>query len=151
LLRDAISDAPTGIQRIALTADGRLLGRKALGRKKGAAVKLWSDADVTTALVIGEGVETVLAATHVRHRNTLLQPAWSLLDCHNISSFPILPGRAIEHLTVLADADDHQAGQKAARTCAKRWSSAAGGVDVEVLIPDVLGKDFNDLIKRGAE
>jgi hypothetical protein len=147
LLRDVITDKPIGVHRIGLHPDGRLLGRKALGRKKGAAVKLWSDADITTGLVIGEGVETVLAAaTHVRHRNTLLQPAWSLVDGSNISSFPVLPGGAIEYLTILADADSHEAGQKAARTCAKRW--ADGGCDAEILIPDTLGEDFNDLARR---
>jgi phage/plasmid primase-like uncharacterized protein len=147
LLRDVITDAPTGVHRIALHADGKLIGRKALGRKKGSAVKLWGDADITTGLVVGEGIETTLAAaTRVRHRNTLLQPAWALVDAPNIEGFPVLPGEAIEHLTILADADSNEAGQTAARTCAKRW--ADGGCDAEVLIPDTLGEDFNNLARR---
>jgi phage/plasmid primase-like uncharacterized protein len=149
LLRDVITDKPTGIHRIALHSDGKLIGRMGLGIKQGSAVKLWGNAEVTTALVVGEGIETTLAAaTRVQHHNTLLRPAWSLVDASNIASFPVLPGGTIEHLTVLCDADHNDAGQRAACTCAKRWT--ATGCDVEVLTPDVLGEDFNDLIKQQA-
>jgi phage/plasmid primase-like uncharacterized protein len=149
LLRDVITGKPTGVHRIALHPDGKLIGRMGLGIKQGSAVKLWGDAEITTALCVGEGIETTLAAaTRVQHRNTLLRPAWSLVDAPNIASFPVLPGGAIEHLTILCDADHNETGQRAARTCAKRW--AATGCDVEILIPNVLGEDFNDLIKRAA-
>jgi phage/plasmid primase-like uncharacterized protein len=149
LLCDVITNKPTGIHRIALHPNGKLIGRMGLGIKQGSAVKLWGDAEVATGLCIGEGIETTLAAaTRVQHRNTLLRPAWSLLDASNIDSFPVLPGGAIEHLTILCDHDRNGAGQRAARTCAKRWTAA--GYDVEILIPDVLGEDFNDLIKRAA-
>jgi len=149
LLRDVITDKPTGVHRIALHPDGKLIGRMGLGIKQGSAVKLWGDAEITTGLCIGEGIETTLAAaTRVQHRNTLLRPAWSLVDASNIDGLPVLPGGAIEHLTILCDADRNETGQRAARKCAERWSAA--GCDVEVLIPDVLGEDFNDLIKRAA-
>jgi putative DNA primase/helicase len=149
LLRDVITGKPTGVHRIALHPDGKLIGRMGLGIKQGSAVKLWGDAEITTALCVGEGIETTLAAaTRVQLRNTLLRPAWSLVDAPNIASFPVLPGGAIEHLTILCDADHNETGQRAARTCAKRW--AATGCDVEILIPNVLGEDFNDLIKRAA-
>jgi phage/plasmid primase-like uncharacterized protein len=148
LLRDVITNKPTGVHRIALHPDGKLIGRMGLGIKQGSAVKLWGDAEVTTGLCIGEGIETTLAATSVQHRNTLLRPAWSLVDASNIDGFPVLAGGAIEHLTILCDHDRNKTGQEAARTCAKRW--AATGCDVEILIPDVLGQDFNDLIKRAA-
>jgi hypothetical protein len=149
LLRDVITDKPTGIHRIALHPDGKLIGRMGLGIKQGSAVKLWGDAEITTGLCVGEGIETTLAAaTRVQHCNTLLRPAWSLVDAPNIGSFPVLPGGAIEHLTILCDHDRNETGQKAARTCAKRWTAA--GCDVEILIPDVLGEDFNDLIRQRA-
>jgi len=142
LLRDVITDHPTGVHRIALDAAGKLIGRKALGRKKNAAIKLWPD--VEAGLVVGEGLETVLAAAiRVQHRGTLLQPAWSLVNAGNVETLPVIAG--IEHLTILADADDSNRGQDAARTCAKRWAEA--GREVVVLIPNALGTDFNDIAK----
>jgi phage/plasmid primase-like uncharacterized protein len=144
LYRDIISDEPTGVHRIALDSDGKLIDRMGLGRKRKSAVKLWGEAEMTTGLVVGEGVETVLAAaTRVRHRGTLLQPAWSLVDAGNLERLPIIPG--IEHLTVLADADESQRGQDAARTCARRWAQA--GRQVAVLIPNQIGDDFNDIAR----
>ena len=147
LLRDAVTDEPTGVQRIAIPA-GKLIGRKALGRKKGAAVKLWGDAEITTGLVVGEGIETTLAAaTRVQHRGTLLQPAWALVDAPNMAGFPVLAGGC--DLTILVDADElkhgRQAGQEAARECAERWADA--GREVTVLTPDQLGTDFNDIAR----
>jgi phage/plasmid primase-like uncharacterized protein len=136
LYRDVITNEPTGIHRIALGHDGGLVGRMGLGRKQGSAIKFWNDTEVTTGLVVGEGIETVVAAAmHVEHRGTLLQPAWSLIDAGNLARFPIVPG--IEHLTVLADADANNAGQEAARTCAKRYAEARR--EAVVLIPDRLG------------
>jgi putative DNA primase/helicase len=150
LYRDIVTDEPTGVHRIALSEEGELIGRKALGKKQGSAIKLWGDASVTTALVIGEGIETVLsAATRVHYRGTLLQPAWSLIDAGNLVNFPLLDG--IEHLTVLTD-NDHadkkgrRAGQDAARTCVRRWR--ATGREAVALIPDKLGEDFNDIARR---
>jgi Toprim domain len=140
-----LTNEPTGIHRIALDGNAKLIGRKALGRKQGAAVKLWSDAEISTGLVIGEGIETVLAAaTRVHHCGTLLQPAWSLVDAQNLKRFPIIAG--IDHLTVLADADANDCGQRAARVPAQRWAEA--GRQASVLIPDELGQDFNDIAKQ---
>jgi hypothetical protein len=165
LFRGVVSNQATGIHRVAISNDGKphpILGPKGeqikrlgLGIKQGSAIKLWSDAEVSTALTVGEGFETVLAATQITHRGTLLQPAWAMVDAENLRALPVLPG--IEFLTVLSDADDwkergkgsgvwYQPGQDAARQCAKRW--AAGGVPAEVLTPDRLGHDFNDLIKQ---
>jgi phage/plasmid primase-like uncharacterized protein len=145
LYRDIVTNEPTGVHRIALDASGKLIGRMGLGRKQGSAIKFWDDSDVTIGLVVGEGVETVLAAAmHVRHSGTTLRPAWSLVDAGNLERFPILGG--IEHLTVLADADANNCGQQAARMCAKRWAEA--GRQAEVLIPDQLGQDFNDIARQ---
>ena len=154
LYRDIATDQPTGVHRFGLNPDGSLIGRKAMGRKRGSCIKLWPDETVTGGLVVGEGCETVLAAAmHVTHRGTLLQPAWSAIDAPGLKAFPVLPG--IEFLTVLADHDNPKhkpdgtiwyPGQEAAKACAKRWAKA--GVDAEVLTPDRLGSDFNDFIKQ---
>jgi phage/plasmid primase-like uncharacterized protein len=145
LYRDIVTNEPTGVHRIALDANGKLIGRMGLGGKQGSAIKFWDDSNVTIGLVVGEGVETVLAAAmHVQHKGTALCPAWSLVDAGNLERFPILDG--IEHLTVLADADANNRGQQAARTCAKRWAEA--GRQAVVLIPDQLGQDFNDVARQ---
>src|SRR5262249_20355986 len=62
LLRDIITNEPCGIHRTFLDSAGRKLGRKMLGRAKGAAIKLNADENVTLGLTIGEGIETCIAA-----------------------------------------------------------------------------------------
>jgi phage/plasmid primase-like uncharacterized protein len=155
LIRDIVSNAPIGIMRTPLSADGRkepvrnesgeLIDRWALGDKAGGAIKLWEDAAVTTGLVVGEGLETVAAAaTRIEHRGTLLCPAWALIDKGNLQNFPVLPG--IEALTILVDNDESGDGQKAASVCARRWLDAER--EVIRLTPKTLGTDFNDIVRR---
>ena len=76
----------------------------------------------------------------------IAQPAGTLSTTH---------GNVRERVgSLLADNDEAkmfggkmvQRGQTAARNCARRW--AAAGRDCEVLIPDELGDDFNDLAQR---
>jgi hypothetical protein len=142
LMRDVVSDEPSGIIRTAVSTCAENLGRKMLGRKSGAAVKLWPDAAVTTGLVVGEGVETVAAAaTRMHYGATLLQPAWALCDAGNLAGFAPLPG--IESLTILTDHDDGRVGENAAEVCARRW--VAAGRDVELLVPRGTGHDFADV------
>jgi hypothetical protein len=121
----------------------------ALGNIAGGAVKLWDDADVTQGLVIGEGIETTLAAaTRIEHRGTLLRPAWAVLCASNMASFPVLPD--VEALTILVDNDvpdrkGHQRGQESAAQCAHRWSDA--GREVCRLMLRQAGTDFNDAVR----
>jgi putative DNA primase/helicase len=56
-------------------------------------------------------------------------------------SFPVLHG--IDGLTLLADNDTNGVGERAAQECAQRWLAA--GKDVELLIPNKPGVDFNDV------
>jgi hypothetical protein len=137
---DAVTAAPRGIWRRPI--DG---GKpKTLGPMRGCVIRLWRDCDVTNGLVIGEGVETVLAAaTRFTHRNTLLRPAWAAGSAGTLEAFPVLAG--IEALTVLVDHDAKGRGQEAARVCGKRWRDA--GCEVTLLMPDALGADFNDLVR----
>lgn len=143
LMRDAITDAPRAIQRTALTPAGAKLDRRTLGTKSSAAVKLWFDAEISQALVIGEGLETTLAAAmRIEHRGTLLRPAWAVIDAGNLATFPVLSG--IEALTILVDHDASRTGQDAAQACATRWRTA--GREVIRLVPRQLNSDFNDVI-----
>jgi putative DNA primase/helicase len=141
LWTDARTGQPGAIHRTAIGADGVKVGRMSLGPKAGCVIRLWPDDFVTTALVVGEGIESVAgAATRIRHRSALLQPAWSCGDAGNLRTFPVLDGIVV--LTILVDHDD--AGRAAAAECSARWTKA--GRKVVRLTPNIAGEDFNDLI-----
>jgi hypothetical protein len=146
LMTDAITREPTAIHRTAITAQGRKIGRKVLGPSGGCVVRLWSDEAVTTSLILGEGIETTLvAATRLDHRGTLLIPAWAACSAGAMAKFPVLPG--IEVLTLLVDHDKSGAGQRAALEASGRWTMA--GREVHRLMPPIEGEDFNDFVLRG--
>jgi hypothetical protein len=139
LMRDPLTDAPVGIQRIALEhRDGKI--KKIECRMLGGAgvVKLWS---VGPQLVVGEGLETVLAAaTRIPYAGASLTPAWAALSSQKLSALPLIAG--VECLIILVDHD--AAGQLASNTCAARWTGA--GRTVIELTPVAKGADFNDLV-----
>ena len=136
LMRDVLTDEPTGIHRIALTPDARKIERRMLG--KIGAVKLWR---AGSQLVIGEGIETVLAAaTCIPYENAPLRPAWALTSTGPFARFPVLAD--VERLILLIDHDDE--GIAAANACTGRWTRARR--TVVKLMPDEEGADFNDLI-----
>src|SRR5262249_2278438 len=92
-------------------------------------------------LVIGEGLETVLAAaTRISYRDAPLQPAWAVLSASALERLPIIAG--VERLILLVDHD--RAGINAAASCANRWQRA--GRIVVRLTPKLEGTDFNDLV-----
>jgi putative DNA primase/helicase len=138
LLRDIKTNAPRAIQRTALSEDGAKVGRMTLGPKAGAAIKLSGEADVSTALTIGEGLETTLAGMMLGYA-----PAWALGDAGELAAFPVLPG--IESITILVDHDCSGTGQRAALKCSSRWTEA--GREVFRLVPRRPGTDVNDLLK----
>jgi hypothetical protein len=136
LMRDARTDAPTGIQRTGLTADAKKIDRRMLGRI--GTVKLWP---AGAELIIGEGLETVLAAaTRIAYRDAPLQPAWATLSADALGQFPLL--RNVERLIILVDHDPP--GKTAASFCAGRYERA--GRSAVQLTPDEPGFDFNDLL-----
>jgi len=142
LMRDPVSDAPVGIHRIALkVVDGRIdkLKRKALGHL--GVVKLWPAVD--GRLVLGEGIETVLAAaTRVPYEDAPLTPAWAAVASGPLKRFPVLPD--VSTLIVLVDNDPE--GLIAATAIERTWCSA--GRTVTQLIPDKPGADFNDVARK---
>jgi hypothetical protein len=141
LMRDVMTNEPRAIIRTALTPTGQKIDRKMLGPKAGAAVKLSSDDAVTTALTIGEGVETTLAAMMLG-----FAPAWACGDAGGIRDFPVLSG--IECLTIAVDRDKTGVGQQAALECSARWTNS--GREVFRVIPTRTGDDLNDVLRARA-
>ncbi|GAN52301.1 hypothetical protein ME121_6432 [Methylobacterium sp. ME121] len=144
LVRDVVTDQPIGIHRTALDALGRKVEvngyeRLTLGPTKGGAVKMTSDADVTTCLGIGEGIETTLSLRHTREFGS--SPVWSLISAPNVEAFPVLSG--VECLWISVDHDP--AGERAARVCSARWQAA--GAETFLVKTTTPGTDLNDLIK----
>ena len=140
LMRDPVTDTPVGIHRIGLAQDNGTItkiDRMALGRI--GVVKLWSMNG--GQLVVGEGIETVLAAaTRISYRNAPLTPAWSAVAKGGLRNLPVLPG--VSQLILLVDNDENGEGQKAAAHCRQVWDAA--GRAVAALVPKHAGWDFND-------
>jgi hypothetical protein len=139
LIRDIITDEPTGIHRTALSADGSKIAPKALGLKGGSAIKLSPLTGAGSELLIGEGIETTLSASILGFGS----PAWSVIDAGEMSRFPALPG--ISRLTIAVDHDLKGAGQKAAAETRARWETA--GLRVRTVMPLEPGHDLNDILK----
>lgn len=136
---DTVTAEPRGIWRRPLTGETP----KALGPSKNCVIRLWPDDAVEMGLVLGEGVETTLAAaTRITHLGALLQPAWAAGTAGNMTDFQVLPG--IEALTLLVDHDRNCVGQDASEACARRWLDA--GREVARLMPGTTDCDFNDLV-----
>jgi putative DNA primase/helicase len=143
LVRDIKTDAPVAIHRTALNLDGKYperIDRMSLGPTSGGAIKISPDDEVHCGLLIGEGIETVLAAS----KTFQFKPVWSLIDRGNLAKFPVLSG--IECVTIAVDND--APGQEAAAECARRLV----GTGIEVISTQTnFAKDFNDMvIRKGA-
>jgi putative DNA primase/helicase len=135
-----VSNDPVGVHRIGLqTVDGRVekLDRRALGAM--GVVKLWP-ADGT--LTVGEGIETVLAASTRLPHDMPLIPAWSAVSSGGLAKLPIIPG--VRSLVLLVDNDLE--GLAAAAKLEQRWHAA--GREVTQLLPDTPGADFNDVVQE---
>ncbi|MGF3027914.1 DUF7146 domain-containing protein [Methylobacterium aquaticum] len=145
LVRNVRTDVPQAIHRTALSHEGRkgeVNGkvRLALGSLRGGAVKLTPDAEVTTCLGIGEGIETTLSLRRLPEFGA--SPIWSVLSAGGIAAFPVLP--AIECLWIAVD--DDPAGREASDLCADRWRRA--GREVFLVRSTIAGADLNDIVRE---
>ncbi|NQW53416.1 MAG: toprim domain-containing protein [Rhodospirillales bacterium] len=140
LVTNGIDGAPIAVHRTFLARDG---GGKApvdpekmmLGPCRCGAVRLADPGDV---LMVGEGIETCLAAMQASG-----QPAWSALSTSGLRALD-LP-KDVRDVIVLADGDE--AGEAAARDCALRWKRQ--GRRVRIARPPQ-GTDFNDMLSGRA-
>jgi putative DNA primase/helicase len=119
LARDGSSKAPVDPQKMML------------GPCRGGAVRL---ADPSALLMVGEGIETCLAAMQATGK-----PTWAALSTSGLRSLD-LP-KDVCDVIVLADGDD--AGEAAAQDCAWRWKRE--GRRVRIARPPH-GLDFNDML-----
>jgi hypothetical protein len=131
---------PIGIHRTFLASDGSTKApiepvKMMLGPCRGSAVRLGPACD---ALMVGEGIETCLAAMQVSGR-----AAWAALSTSGLRALD-LP-LAVRDVIVLADGDDP--GEAAAQDCAWRWNREGRRVRI-ARAPQ--GTDFNDLLMRRA-
>jgi hypothetical protein len=137
LVTSGADGRPLAIHRTFLARDG---GGKApveaqkmmLGPCSGGAVQL---ADAGDVLMVGEGIETCLAAMQATGN-----AAWAALSTSGLRSLD-LP-RDVRDVIVLADGDEP--GEAAAQDCARRWKR--DGRRVRIARPPQ-GMDFNDLLK----
>ena len=128
------------IHRTFLTKDGSgkapvTPNKMMLGPSRGGAVRL---AIATDTVMVGEGIETCLAAMQATGR-----PAWAALSTSGLRTLN-LP-RTIRDIVVLADGDPP--GEAAATAAARRWR--ADGRSVRIARPPA-GMDFNDMLCAGA-
>lgn len=135
LFRNNETDEPQAISRTFLSYAPvpKRLDRKFLGPVGGAAIKLDQDAEIS--LVVGEGLETCMAA-----RILGLKPCWALGSVGAIRSFPLLS--SVADLTLLEERDD--VSPVAVMECGKRWHAA--GRKVLINTPALPLKDLNDVL-----
>lgn len=130
------ANAPVGIHRTWLTHGGRAKAPVApnkmmLGPCRGGAVRL---APASQPLMIGEGIETCLAAMQATGH-----AAWAALSTSGMRALE-LP-REVGDVVILADGDSP--GQAAAEAAACRWSLEGRRIRI-ARAPD--GFDFNDML-----
>ena len=133
------SDDITAVHRIRLDQPQRWpkADRRMLGIVHRAAVKL---DPVATTLIIGEGVETCMAARQCMATGDIERaPVWVLGSVGAISFFPVLDG--VKRLIILGESGE--ASAQAVRLCGQRWQHA--GRRVQVLYSET-GSDVNDAL-----
>jgi putative DNA primase/helicase len=129
---------PVAIHRTFLARDGSAKApvepaKMMLGPCRGGAVRLSAHSSV---LMVGEGIETCLAALQATGH-----PAWAALSTSGLRSLE-LPDE-VNEVVVLADGDEP--GEAAARSCALRWSRKDRRVRIA---RPPRGMDFNDMLLR---
>lgn len=141
LLRD-VNGQPTSVHRTFLAPGGAGKAavepvRMTLGQVRGSALRLYP---VAERMVVGEGLETTLAAAHL-----LRLPAWSAISAGNMAETLALPPE-VREVVVATDMD--APGRAAAAKAAARWK--AEGRKVQLAKPHREGADFADLLAERA-
>jgi hypothetical protein len=137
--RSIDDDDITAIHRIRLDQPERWpkADRRMLGLVHRAAVKF---EPVATTLIIGEGVETCMAARQFMATGDIERaPVWALGSVGAISFFPVING--VKRLIILGESGE--ASAQAIRLCGRRWQHAWRRVQV---LHSEIGSDANDAL-----
>ena len=139
---DGATGAPMSIHRTFLAPDGAAKAdianaKMALGPTAGGAVRLAAAPAERNRLLIGEGIETTLAAMQATGA-----PGWAALSTSCLRTLELPSG--VRNIMVLADNDANGAGIAAATAAARRWQ--AEGRRVSVALPPATGTDFADML-----
>jgi hypothetical protein len=143
LVTNGVDATPLAIHRTFLARDGSGKAlvdpqKMMLGPCRGGVVRL-ADADPSSVLMVGEGIETCLAAMQATGHQV-----WAALSTSGLCALE-LP-QDVRDVIVLADGDT--AGEAAACDCAQRWKRQ--GRRVRIARPPQ-GMDFNDMLVRREE
>jgi putative DNA primase/helicase len=140
---DGPDGALIGVHRTWLARDAAGIWRRSdramLGRAAGGAVWL---APAAETLMVGEGIETTLAAMTATG-----MPGWAALSTSGLVAL-VLPPIARE-VVILADNDRSGAGERAAFNAALRWLSE--GRCVRMALPPQPDTDFADVLAGRAD
>jgi putative DNA primase/helicase len=137
--RSTDRDEITAVHRIRLDQPQRWpkADRRMLGIVHRAAVKL---DPIDTTLMVGEGIETCMAARQLMAAGELARVSvWALGSVGAISFFPVL--ERVKRLIVLGETG--KASAEAIRLCGRRWQHA--GHRVQALYSEI-GSDVNDAL-----
>jgi DNA primase len=139
---DDVDGRLSAVHRTYLRPDGRGKAdlprrqqKKARGRVKGGAVRL---APAAEFMAVAEGIETALSI--IVDNGT---PTWAALG--GLRDLVLPP--EVRRVLIMADHDEHGAGERAAHAAGDRWQ--AEGRQVWVAMTEHAGTDANDLLLRG--
>lgn len=104
---------------------------------QGAAIRLFAATDV---LCVAEGIETALAV----HKRAA-RAAWACISEAGLRAFT--PPAGVSRVIIAADNDETYVGQAAAYALARRLVDM--GVRADVRVPNVVGTDWADALKKG--
>ena len=137
--REIVGNNVTGVHRIRLDRPSAWpkVERRMLGVVSRSAIKL--DLTAERELVVGEGVETVLAGRQLGYG-----PAWAMGSVGALSFVPLLPG--INRLVILGETGE--ASARAIEILGRRWYNA--GRLVRIIEPDPGFSDLNDELMASA-
>lgn len=133
------------LRRIYLTPDGRkapgnckrLTPGLFAGASKGAALRLF-EPESGCPLIVGEGIETTLAAVHLWGT-----PGWAAGDAGQMESILLPPPDMVREVLIAVDHDLNERGEIAARKLEQRLISE--GRRVRLIIPENVGLDLDDV------
>jgi hypothetical protein len=140
--RSIHDDTITAVHRIALNSDGSKRGRRMRGIARGAAIK-FDLINNSSTLVVGEGIETCMAARQYMAMNLIARmPVWAAGSAPAIRFFPLIYN--IKKLFVLGENNDDDTNKRAIEDCRVRWHKHFR--KVAVIQPRQPFNDMNDAL-----